>query len=176
MIGSISVIDHASTQATHRLGTTLADVAVAGDHDHLAGHHDVGGPLDAVGQRFAAAVEVVELALGDRVVDVDRRHLQLAALVHLVEPMDARGRFFATGRECRRAARGTCRGPSRSDRRRRRESCSAARRRGRTASARCTNRILRCVIALPGVDRACRPWRSLPRRDPASRKCCSCSK
>ena len=86
--------DHAGAEAAHRVGTALADVAVAGDDDDLAGDHDVGRPLDAVGQRLAAAVEVVELALGDRVVDVDRRHLQLAALVHLVEAMDARGRFF----------------------------------------------------------------------------------
>ena len=56
--------DHAGAEAAHRVGTALADVAVAGDDDDLAGDHDVGRPLDAVGQRLAAAVEVVELALG----------------------------------------------------------------------------------------------------------------
>ena len=45
----------------------------------------------AVHQRLAAAVEVVELALGDGVVDVDRAHLQVAALAHLVQPVDAGG-------------------------------------------------------------------------------------
>ena len=93
--------DHPRTQRPHRMGTALADVAVAGDDDDLAGHHDVGRPLDAVGQRFAAAVEVVELALGDRVVDVDRRHLQLAALVHLIEAMDAGGRLFGQAADAR---------------------------------------------------------------------------
>jgi hypothetical protein len=58
----------------------LADVAVAADHRDLAGDHHVGGALDAVDQRVAAAVEVVELGLGDRVVDVDRREQQLAFL------------------------------------------------------------------------------------------------
>jgi hypothetical protein len=58
----------------------LADVAVAADHGDLAGDHHVGGALDAVDQRFAAAVEVVELGLGDRVVDVDGREQQLAFL------------------------------------------------------------------------------------------------
>jgi hypothetical protein len=65
--------------------------AVAGDEGDLAGDHQVGGALDAVGQRFATAVEVVELGLGDRVVDVDRRHQQLAGLHHLVEAVHAGG-------------------------------------------------------------------------------------
>jgi hypothetical protein len=67
--------------AAQRLGRALADVAVAADHRDLAGDHHVGGALDAVDQRLAAAVEVVELGLGDRVVDVDRREQQLAVVV-----------------------------------------------------------------------------------------------
>jgi hypothetical protein len=43
-----------------------------------------------VDQRFAAAVEVVELRLGDRVVDVDRREGELAVLGHLVEALARR--------------------------------------------------------------------------------------
>ena len=50
------------------LGRALANIAVAGDDGDLAGDHDVGGTLDAVDQRFAAAVEVVELGLGDGIV------------------------------------------------------------------------------------------------------------
>ena len=72
--------DHARAQAAQRVRRALADIAVAADHRDLAGHHHVGGALDAVGQRFAAAVQVVELGLGDRVVHVDRGHQQLALL------------------------------------------------------------------------------------------------
>ena len=57
------------------------------------------GALDAVGQRLAAAVEVVELALGDRVVHVDRRDGQFAALVHLVQAMHAGGGFLGEAAE-----------------------------------------------------------------------------
>src|SRR4051812_37074162 len=64
--------DHAGAVAAHAMGTALADIAIAGDNDDLAGDHHVGGSFDAVGERLAAAVEVIELALGDRVVDVDR--------------------------------------------------------------------------------------------------------
>src|SRR3546814_2343415 len=58
-------------------GRTLADVAETGDAGDLAGQHHVGGAADGVHQRFLAAVEIVELRLGDAVVDVDRREGQL---------------------------------------------------------------------------------------------------
>ena len=77
--------------AGEALGAALAHVAVAEHDRRLAADHHVGGPVDAVDQRVAAAVEVVELALGHRVVDVDGREQQLAPLHHLVEPVHAGG-------------------------------------------------------------------------------------
>ena len=70
----------AGAGAGQRSGRTLADVAVAADDGDLAGHHHVGAAADAVDQRFLAAVLVVELRLGDRIVDVDRREGQQALL------------------------------------------------------------------------------------------------
>ena len=73
----------------------LADVAVTAHHRQLAGQHHVHRALQAIGQRLAAAVEIVELRLGDRVVDVDRRDQQLALGVdHLVQTVHASGGFF----------------------------------------------------------------------------------
>jgi len=68
---------------TERVGAVLADVAVAGDHRDLAGEHDAGRALQAVAERLAAAVQLVELRLGDRVVDVEGR--------------DSMGRRFRSG-------------------------------------------------------------------------------
>ncbi len=83
--------DHPRALAAQRLGAALADVAVA-EHDRdLAADEHVGRPVDAVDQRVAAAVLVVELALGDRVVDVDHREEQLALTLHLVEAVHAGG-------------------------------------------------------------------------------------
>ena len=48
----------------------------------------------AVDKAFTATIEIVELGLGDRVVDVDRRPEQLALLVHHIEAMHARRRLF----------------------------------------------------------------------------------
>ncbi len=76
------MIDHARALAAQRLRASLADLAVAEhDRDFSAEHH-VGRARDAVGQRVAAAIDVVELALRDRVVDVDRREQQRAGLHH----------------------------------------------------------------------------------------------
>src|SRR3954462_15552635 len=72
--------DDAGALAAQRLRAALADVAVAEDDGDLAADHDVGRAVDAIDERVPAAVEVVELRLGDGVVDVDRREEQLALL------------------------------------------------------------------------------------------------
>ena len=73
-----------------RLGAALADVAVAADDGDLAADHDVGGSVDAVDEAVPASVQVVELRLGDRVVDVDRRETTGSPFfLHLVEAVDA---------------------------------------------------------------------------------------
>ena len=73
----------------HGVRTALAHVAVTADHDHLARHHDIRGPFDTVGQGFAAAVKIVELGLGNRVVDVEGRKEQLTGLGQLIQAVNA---------------------------------------------------------------------------------------
>ncbi len=86
--------DDAAALGAQRGGRALADVAVAADDADLAGEHDVGRAEDAVDERVAAAVEVVELRLRHRVVDVDRREQERPLLGHLVEAPDARRRLL----------------------------------------------------------------------------------
>ena len=72
----------------------FAHIAVAADDSDLARDHHIGCALDAVGERLAAAVQVIELALSHGIVHVDGRHQQLALLHHFVEPMHTgRGLF-----------------------------------------------------------------------------------
>ena len=80
---------HRRAQALERLRAALADVAVTQHHRNLAGNHHVGGTFDAVHQRFAAAVEIIELGFGDRVIDVDGGEGQPALFFHRVQAMDA---------------------------------------------------------------------------------------
>src|SRR6185503_19688948 len=86
--------DDARALAAQRLGAALAHVAVAGHERQLPAHHHVAGAADAVGQRVAAAEDVVELALRHRVVDVDAGEHQRALLLHLVETVHAGGRLL----------------------------------------------------------------------------------
>src|SRR4028119_519205 len=86
--------DDAGAAVAQRRGRALADVAEAGDTGDLAGEHDVGAAANGVDQRLLAAVEIVELRLGDAVVDVDRRERELALLCELVEAVDAGGGLF----------------------------------------------------------------------------------
>ena len=50
---------------------TLTYIAIAAYYSYFAGDHHVSCALDAIGQRLATAVEVVEFALGYRVVYVE---------------------------------------------------------------------------------------------------------
>src|SRR6266545_179954 len=81
-------------EAAEGLGRALAHLPVPGDDRDLARHHHVGGALDAVDQRLAAPVDVVELRLGDGVVDINGGKEKARLLCHLVEAVDARGRFL----------------------------------------------------------------------------------
>src|SRR5262249_32766464 len=86
--------EHARAEAAHGLGAALADVAVTGNHADFAGEHHVRRALDAVGERLATPVEVVELALRDGVVDVHSRALEDARLEHFIQAVTARRRLF----------------------------------------------------------------------------------
>ena len=97
--------DHPGALAAQRLGGALADVAVADDQRDLAADQHVGAAVDPVDQRVPDAVLVVELALGDRVVDVDRREQQFTGGGQLVEPVDAGGGLLGDAADVGRGAR-----------------------------------------------------------------------
>lgn len=87
--------DDTSTHGVQGLCATLTDITVTGNDSDFTSDHDIGSTLDTVDERLSAAVQVVELALGDGVVDVDGWDEQtvLLALVlqHAVQVVDAGG-------------------------------------------------------------------------------------
>ena len=85
---------HAAAGLAQRSGRAFAHIAEARNHGDLAGHHHVGAAADAVHQRLAAAIEIVEFGLGDAVIDVDGGEQQLVRLFHQIEAMHAGGGFF----------------------------------------------------------------------------------
>merc|ERR1719500_2347652 len=83
--------DDPAAEAPEGLSRALADVTVASNHCNLSSEHDIGGSLDSVNQGLPAAVEVVELGLGHRVVDVDGGDLQGLLGEHLVQVVNTSG-------------------------------------------------------------------------------------
>lgn len=79
------------THAAEGVGATLANVTVTGNDTNLTSNHDIGGTLDTVNERLTATVQVVELGLGNRVVDVDSGDSQLLLLEHTVQVVDTGG-------------------------------------------------------------------------------------
>ena len=79
------------THGVESLGTTLADITVTGNDSDLTSDHDIGGTLDTIDEGLTAAVKVVELGLGDTVVHVNGRNLELVVLEHLVQVVDTGG-------------------------------------------------------------------------------------
>jgi hypothetical protein len=81
----------ASTHAVEGHGTTLTDITETGNDSDLASNHDIGSTLDTVDKGLTAAVKVVELGLGDGVVDVDGGDKELVVTEHAVEVVDTGG-------------------------------------------------------------------------------------
>src|SRR5258708_36968923 len=68
--GGIDLGHHdAAAGLAQRGGRTFADVSEPRHHGDLAGHHHVGAAADAVDERFATAIEVVEFRFGYAVID-----------------------------------------------------------------------------------------------------------
>mmetsp|Transcript_38583 Transcript_38583/g.110859 ORF Transcript_38583/g.110859 Transcript_38583/m.110859 type:complete len:505 (-) Transcript_38583:27-1541(-) len=73
---------------THGMGASLTDISVSADDSLLTGKHDIGGTHDTIGKRVLASVQVVELGLGNGVVDVDGSEKKGSLLLHGVKTVD----------------------------------------------------------------------------------------
>jgi len=86
--------DHTAALTTEGLGAALAHITIAADASDLATKHDVSSTLDTIDEGVTAAIDVIELALGDGVVDVDGREEKLTLGGELVETVDTSGGFL----------------------------------------------------------------------------------
>lgn len=83
--------EDSGTHGVESLGATLSNVTETSDDSDLTSDHDIGGTLDTIDEGFSASVQVVELGLGDSVIDVDGRDKELALLHHPVEVVNTSG-------------------------------------------------------------------------------------
>ena len=91
--------DNSGTASLHGLSTTLTNVTETADDDFLTSDHDIGSSHDTIGKRVLAAIDVVELLFGDRVVDIDCSHEELTLGGHLVKSGNTGGGFLRNTNE-----------------------------------------------------------------------------
>jgi hypothetical protein len=84
---------------------SLADVTEPSNNSDLSSKHDIGGTLDSVDEGFAASVVVVELGLGDGVIDVDGGDLELSVTECLVEVVNTSGSLLRDTTDLRKILR-----------------------------------------------------------------------
>ena len=80
--------DDTGTLSLHGESAALADITEGTDDNLLTGNHDISGTHDTVRKGVFAAVDVIELLLGDGVVHIDRLEEELALLSHLIKTGD----------------------------------------------------------------------------------------
>lgn len=83
--------ENSRTVRSQGFGTALSDITETGDNGNLTGQHDVGGSLDTVDEGLSASVVVIELGLGNGVVDVDGGDLESALSESLVQVVNTGG-------------------------------------------------------------------------------------
>lgn len=82
------------TTGLHGGGATFADITKSAYYNLFAGNHNVGGSHETIGERVFAAIDVIKLLLGNRVVDIDCLEEKSALVSHLLESVYAGSGFF----------------------------------------------------------------------------------
>jgi hypothetical protein len=63
--------ENTGTHATEGFAAAFAYVTITSNNSYLSTNHNIGGTLNAVHERFATTIQVIELGLGDGIVYVD---------------------------------------------------------------------------------------------------------
>jgi len=86
--------NNAGTLSLHGLSASLTDISESEDDNFFTGDHDIGGSHETIGKRVSASINVVELLLGNAIVDVDSLEEEFTSFSHLLKSEDTSGGFF----------------------------------------------------------------------------------
>eukprot|EP01018_Ginkgo_biloba_P037541 Gb_24938 [translate_table: standard] len=64
--------------------TTLPNISISTNNSHLTSNHHICGSHQTIWQRMSASVQVIKLALGNRVIHIDSREQQRSISLHLI--------------------------------------------------------------------------------------------
>ena len=86
--------DDSCTHTVQSLRTPFTHITIPSHNCDFACNHDISRALDTINQRLPAAVQVIELGLGDRIVDVDGGDQEARLFQHAVQVVHARRRLL----------------------------------------------------------------------------------
>ena len=93
---------HPRTISPHGFGTTFTHIAISAHNHHFSCQHNIGSAFNAIGQRFAAAIEVVKFRFGNRIIHIESREKQRSFFEHLIQAVYTRCGFFGYTLDVRR--------------------------------------------------------------------------
>lgn len=76
------------------LGASLSDITVSAHHNLFTGNEHISGSEHSVDDGLSASVHVIELGLGDGVIDVDGNERKELLLGQVVKSVDTSGGFL----------------------------------------------------------------------------------
>lgn len=91
--------NNSSTTGFHGSGGTFTNITKTADDDFLTSNHDIGGSHETIWERVSASIDVIELLLGDGIVNVDGLEEELTSGGHLVKSVDTGGCLFGNTNE-----------------------------------------------------------------------------
>ncbi|KAF1770050.1 hypothetical protein GCK72_001867 [Caenorhabditis remanei] len=94
--------DNTRTESLERGGRSLSDVSVSSNNGNLSSEHDISSTFDSVWERLTNSVQVVELGLGNRVIDIDCWNLEISLCEHLGQVVNSGGGFLRKSTDSRK--------------------------------------------------------------------------
>jgi len=83
--------DNSSSRLLHGHGASFSDITKTKDDNLLTGNHDISGSHETIRKRVLASIDVIELLLGDGVVNVNGSEEELSLGGHLVKSVNTGG-------------------------------------------------------------------------------------
>jgi len=85
---------YSSTAANHSFSTSFADISESANDNFFTSNHDISSSEETIRERVSASIDVVELRLGNRVINVNGREREFSFLGNLVKTVNTGGGFL----------------------------------------------------------------------------------
>ena len=75
----------------HSGGASFSDISISEDDNLFTSNHDVSGSHNTIWKRVSASIDIIELRLGDAIIDIDGLDQEFSLERHLIESVDTGG-------------------------------------------------------------------------------------